>query len=76
MPQKHVVQLGDGDRHQLQSLLRSGRSSARALTRARVLPQPSTGQQEGAPPLTHYPTSKWPPGISPKGPSNHYPIYT
>jgi transposase len=37
MPQKHVVQLGDGDRRQLQSLLRAGRCSARALTRARVL---------------------------------------
>jgi transposase len=37
MPQKHVVRLGDGDRHQLQALLRAGRSSARALTRARVL---------------------------------------
>jgi len=37
MPQKHVVQLGDGDRNQLRSLLRKGRASARALTRARVL---------------------------------------
>ena len=37
MPQKHVVQLGDGDRHQLRSLLRKGRASARCLTRARIL---------------------------------------
>jgi transposase len=37
MPQKQVVQLGDGDRHQLQSLLRKGRASARCLTRARIL---------------------------------------
>jgi transposase len=37
MPQKHLVQLGDGDRHQLRSLLRKGRASARTLTRARVL---------------------------------------
>jgi transposase len=37
MPQKHVVQLGDGDRHQLRSLLRKGKASARCLTRVRVL---------------------------------------
>jgi transposase len=37
MPQKHVVQLSDGDRQQLQSFLRKGRSSARCLTRARIL---------------------------------------
>jgi len=37
MPQKQVVQLGDGDRHQLRSLLRKGRASARSLTRARIL---------------------------------------
>jgi len=37
MPQKHVVRLGDGDRHQLRSLLRKGHASARCLTRARVL---------------------------------------
>jgi transposase len=37
MPQKQVVQLGDGDRHQLRSLLRKGKASARCLTRARVL---------------------------------------
>lgn len=37
MPQKQVVQLGDGDRQQLRSLLRKGRASARCLTRARVL---------------------------------------
>src|SRR5437870_5776794 len=37
MPQKQVVQLGDGDRHQLRSLLSKGRASARCLTRARIL---------------------------------------
>jgi transposase len=37
MPQKHVVQLRDGDRQQLRSLLRKGRASARCLTRARIL---------------------------------------
>lgn len=37
MPQKHQVQLGDGDRQQLQSLLRKGRACARCLTRARIL---------------------------------------
>ncbi len=37
MSQKYVVQLGDGDRHQLRSLLRKGRASARCLTRARIL---------------------------------------
>jgi transposase len=37
MSQKHVVQLGDGERQQLQSLLRKGRASARCLTRARIL---------------------------------------
>lgn len=43
MPQKHVVQLGDGDRHQLQSLLRKGRASARTLIHARVLLQAAGG---------------------------------
>lgn len=37
MPQKHIVQLSDGDRDQLQALLRKGKSSARCLTRVRVL---------------------------------------
>jgi hypothetical protein len=37
MLQKHVVQFGDGDRHQLRSLLRKCRVSARCLTRARIL---------------------------------------
>ena len=37
MPKKHVVQLGDGDRQQLRSLLRKGHASARCLARARVL---------------------------------------
>jgi transposase len=37
MPQKYVVQLGDGDRHKLRSLLRKGRAKARCLTRARIL---------------------------------------
>jgi transposase len=37
MPQKYVVQLGDGDRQQLLALLRRGRSSARALIHARIL---------------------------------------
>ena len=37
MPQKQLVQLGDGDRCQLRSLLSKGRASARCLTRARVL---------------------------------------
>ena len=37
MPQKQVVQLGDGDRQQLRSLFRKGKASARCLTRARVL---------------------------------------
>lgn len=37
MPQKHVVELGDGDRLQLRSLLRKGKASARCLTRARIL---------------------------------------
>jgi transposase len=37
MPQKQVVQLGDGDHQQLRSLLRKGKASARCLTRVRVL---------------------------------------
>ena len=37
MPQKQVVQLGDGDRRQLRSLLSKGRARARCLTRARIL---------------------------------------
>jgi transposase len=37
MPQKHVVQLGDGDRQQLRSLLRKGRANARCLTHSRIL---------------------------------------
>jgi transposase len=37
MPQKQVVQLGDGDRQQLRLLLRKGKASARCLTRARIL---------------------------------------
>lgn len=37
MPQKQLVQLGDGDRRQLRSLLSKGWASARCLTRARVL---------------------------------------
>lgn len=37
MPQKQVVQLRDGDRQQLRSLLRKGKASARCLTRARIL---------------------------------------
>ena len=37
MPQKCVVQLGDGDRNRLRLLLRKGRASARCLTRARIL---------------------------------------
>jgi transposase len=37
MPQKYIVQLGEGDRHQLRSLLSKGRASARCLTRVRVL---------------------------------------
>jgi transposase len=43
MPQKHVVQLGDGDRRHLQSLLRKGRSSARILTHARILLKAADG---------------------------------
>ena len=37
MPQKRVVQLGDGDRHQLRSMLAAGRAAARTLTHARIL---------------------------------------
>ena len=37
MPQKLAMQLGDGDRHQLRSLIRRGRAAARALTHARIL---------------------------------------
>ena len=37
MPQKHVVQLRDGDRQQLRSMLAAGRASARALTHTRIL---------------------------------------
>ena len=37
MPQKPVVQLGDGDRRQLRSLIRAGRAPARTLTHARIL---------------------------------------
>jgi len=37
MPQKPVVQLGDGDRQQLRSLIRAGRAPARTLTHARIL---------------------------------------
>lgn len=37
MPQKPVVQLDDGDRQQLRSLIRTGRAPARALTHARIL---------------------------------------
>ena len=43
MPRKHVVQLGDGDRRQLQSLLRKGRSSARSLAHARILLKAADG---------------------------------
>ena len=43
MLQKHVVQLGDGDRSQLQSLLRKGRASARTLTHARILLKAADG---------------------------------
>lgn len=37
MPQKPVVQLSDGDRQRLRSLIRRGRAPARALTHARIL---------------------------------------
>jgi len=37
MPQKQVVQLSDGDRQQLRSLLRKGKAGARCLTRVRIL---------------------------------------
>jgi transposase len=37
MPKKYVVQLGDGDRCQLRSLLRRGHLPARALTHAHIL---------------------------------------
>jgi len=43
MPRKYVVQLGDGDRRQLLSLLRKGRSSARALAHARILLKAADG---------------------------------
>jgi hypothetical protein len=43
MPRKQVVQLGDGDRRQLQSLLRKGRASARALAHARILLKAADG---------------------------------
>ena len=46
MPQKHVVPLGDGDRRQLQSLLRKGRASARLLTHARILLQAAAGEDD------------------------------
>jgi hypothetical protein len=37
MHEKYVVQLGDGERRQLHSLLRRGRASATALTHAHIL---------------------------------------
>jgi len=43
MPQKHVVQLGDGDRQRLQSLIRKGRASARSLAHARILLKAAEG---------------------------------
>jgi len=46
MPQKHVVQLGDGDRRQLQSLVRKGRTSARTLTHARLLLKAADGLRD------------------------------
>ena len=46
MPQKYVVQLGDGDRQQLLSLLRRGRSSARTLAHARILLAADDGQTD------------------------------
>ena len=46
MAQKHVVQLGDGDRRQLQSLVRKGRTSARTLTHARLLLKAADGLRD------------------------------
>jgi transposase len=46
MPQKHAVQLGDGDRQQLRSLLRKGHASARALNHARILLAADEGQTD------------------------------
>ena len=46
MSQKYVVQLGDGDRRQLLSLLRKGRSSASALAHARILLAADDGQTD------------------------------
>ena len=43
MPQKLFVQLGDGDRRQLQSLLRKGRATARTLAHARILLKAAAG---------------------------------
>jgi len=43
MLRKHVVQLGDGDRCQLQALLCRGRASARALSHARILLKAADG---------------------------------
>ena len=37
MPEKHAVQLRDGDRHQMRSLIRAAHAPARTLTHARVL---------------------------------------
>jgi len=44
---KHVVRLADGDRRQLQSLIRKGRASARALAHARILLKAAAGLADG-----------------------------
>jgi len=46
MSQKHVVQLGDGDRRQLQSSLRKGRASAPTLTHTRILLKATDGMSD------------------------------
>ena len=46
MPKKYVVQLSDGDRCQLRSLLRRGSTSARMLTHAHILLATAQGDSD------------------------------
>lgn len=47
MPKKYVVKLTAGQRERLRSMVRTGRESARKLTRARVLLKADEGKTDG-----------------------------
>jgi transposase len=47
MPKKYVVKLTAGQRQRLRSMVRTGRESARKLTRARVLLKADEGRTDG-----------------------------